>query len=75
MQEVAVGPALAECYGRLPRTCLVVDGLLFYQEIDGLEYEPGCHYRRRIERYDTRPDRDEPPADASRYGYRLLELL
>ena len=53
----------------------MVDGLLFYQEIDGFEYEPGYHYRRRIERYDAWPDRDEPPADASRYGYRLLELL
>ena len=73
--EVAVGPARQECYGPFRRMCLVVDGEYFYDEIDGFTHELGYQYRLRIERYDAWPGREEPPQDASRYGYRLLEVL
>ena len=73
--EVTVGPARRECYGPFRRMCLIVDGSFFYEEIDGFEHEPGFEYRLRIERYDAFPGAKEPPQDAGRYGYRLLDVL
>ena len=75
VQEVTVGPERVECQGVAPQRCLVVDGLLFYSEIEGFEHEPGYDYRLRIERYDAWPGQAEPPADAASHGYRLLEII
>ena len=75
VQEISVGPARRECYGPFRRMCLIVDGGFFYDEIDGFTHEPGYEYRLRIERYDAFPGQKEPPQDAGRYGYRLLEVL
>ncbi len=75
VQEINVGPARRECYGPFRRMCLIVDGGFFYEEIDGFTHEPGYEYRLRIERYDAFPGQKEPPQDAGRYGYRLLEVV
>ena len=72
--EVTVGPTLARCYGVGEQTCMVVDGSLFYDGIDGFDYEPGYTYRLRIGKYDPW-NGNEPPQDAGRYAYRLLEQL
>lgn len=73
--EVTVGPELVECVGVAPMQCLVVDGKYFYDSIEGFEYEEGYVYRIRMERYDAWPDLEEPPQDASAYGYRLVEVV
>ena len=73
-REVTVGPTLAKCYGVGLQSCMVVDGGLFYDGIDGFDYEPGYDYRLRIGKYDPW-DGGEPPQDAGRYAYRLLEQL
>lgn len=73
--EVTVGPELVSCVGLVERTCMVVDDEFFYDTIEGFDYEPGYRYRISMERFDAWPDRDEPPPDASRYGYRLVEVL
>ncbi len=73
VMEVTVGPELKECQGVAPQMCMVVDGGLFYQSIEGFEHEAGYEYRLRIERYD--PWNGNPPADASMYAYRLIEVL
>ncbi len=75
IQEVTVGPELVECVGSYPRQCLVVDGELFYDPIDGFRHQAGYRYRLRIERYDRFPGQTEIPQDTGRYGYRLLEIL
>ncbi|MCY3598661.1 MAG: DUF4377 domain-containing protein [Gemmatimonadetes bacterium] len=72
--EVTVGPTLAKCYGVGVRTCMVVNGGLFYDGIEGFEYEAGYDYRLRIGKYDPWGG-SEPPQDAGRYAYRLLEQL
>ena len=71
---VTVGPTLAKCYGVGLRTCMVVDGSLFYDAIEGFDYEAGYNYRLRIGKYDPWGG-GEPPQDAGRYAYRLLEQL
>ena len=73
-REVTVGPTLARCYGVGERTCMVVDGFLFYDGIEGFEYEPGYDYRLRIGKYDPWGG-EEPPQDAGKYSYRLLDQL
>ena len=37
----------------------------------------GCSstHRLKIEQYDAFPGQKEPPQDASRYGYRLIEVI
>ena len=70
--EVTVGPEMEDCVGSAPMRCLVVDGELFYDSIEGFEHDEGYEYRLRIERYEAWPG-EEPPQDASRYGYRLIE--
>ncbi len=75
VMEVTVGPELEECVGVAPMQCMVVDGGLFYEPIEGFDHEEGYTYRLRIERYDAWPDVEEPPQDASLYGYRLIEVI
>ena len=72
--EVTVGPTLARCYGVGLQSCMVVDGDFFYDGIEGFAYEPGYDYRLRIGKYDPWGG-GEPPQDAGRYAYRLLEQL
>lgn len=74
VMEVSVGPELEDCVGSAPMRCLVVDGYLFYDAIEGFEHEAGYRYRLRMERYD-RWQGQAPPADASKYGYRLIEVV
>ena len=52
IREVTVGPTLAKCYGVGLQSCMVVDGGLFYDGIEGFEYEAGYDYRLRIGKYD-----------------------
>ena len=73
--EVSVGPDMVDCVGVGPRKCLVVDGKFFYDSIEGFDYEPGYRYMIRMERFDAWLGSEEPPQDASRYGYRLIEIL
>ena len=74
MMEVSVGSELEDCVGSAPMRCMVVDGYLFYDAIEGFEHEAGYRYSIRMERYD-RWQGQAPPADASKYGYRLIEVV
>ena len=74
IRVVTVGPTLAKCYGVGEQSCMVVDGEFFYDGIEGFEYEAGYNYRLRIGKYDPWGG-GEPPQDAGRYAYRLLEQL
>ena len=72
--EVVIEAELEDCVGVAPMRCMVVDGGLFYDEIEGFVHEAGFRYRVRMERYDPWGG-EEPPADASAWGYRLVEVL
>ena len=74
VREVSVGPVREDCVGVAPMECLVVDGELFYSEIEGFDYREGYRYRILVERYDRWPGQ-EPPQDAGRYGYRLVRVI
>ena len=75
VMEVTVGPKLLDCVGLGPRKCLEVNGRFFYEGIDGFKHEEGYTYRLKIEQCDAFPGEKEPPQDASRYGYRLIEVI
>ena len=74
IREVTVGPTLARCQGAGPQSCMVVDGNFFYGGIEGFSWDAGYDYRLRIGKHDPWGGK-EPPQDAGRYAYRLLELL
>ncbi len=74
IMEVEVGPELQDCVGMMPMKCMMVDGGLFYEPIEGFEHEAGYSYRLRIERYDPWEGK-EVPQDASQYNYRLIEVI
>lgn len=72
-----VGPDLQNCTGVGPQTCLDVktspsgDYELFYDHIDGFEFEPGYEYELRV-----RQDKvANPPADASDSTWTLIEVV
>ena len=69
VNTVIVGPELKDCVGVAPMKCMVVNGELFYDEIEGFTYEEGYDYYLVIQRFDPWGGK-EPPQDASRYGYR-----
>ena len=73
--EITVGPDQVDCVGIAPQKCLVVDGTLFYGAIDSFNYSEGYTWRLKVERYDAWPDLDEPPQDAERYGYRIIDVV
>ncbi len=40
--------------------CMVVNGELFYDAIEGFDYVEGFDYLLKVERYDAWPDQEEP---------------
>ena len=72
-----VAPYTSACIGAGPMDCLRVrsDGetnfQLFYNHIEGFEFEPGHNYTLRVRIEDVA----SPPADASSLRYTLLEVV
>jgi heat shock protein HslJ len=70
-----VGPELLDCVGTGPQTCMQVklnpesNYTLFYDQIEGFEFEPGYEYELRV----LVEPVENPPADASSLKYTLVE--
>lgn len=69
----------ANCIGVGPQKCYVIDNQLFYDPIENFDqqYREGCTYQIRVERRpsDLLNAQGQPPADASIYQYRLIEII
>ncbi len=70
-----VGSELKDCVGVPPMKCLVVNGELFYETIEGFDHDEGFKYRLKVERQDLYTGEEEPPEDATEYRYRLIEIM
>jgi hypothetical protein len=72
-----VAEALVDCEGEGPMKCMRVraseaeDWTLFYDSIEGFDYQEGQRYQLRVEVRDVA----NPPADGSSLRYRLLEVV
>jgi heat shock protein HslJ len=72
-----VGPEKVDCVGVGPMECFQVkedpDGewQLFYDQIEGFEWEPGYTYELRVAVHQV----ENPPADASSLRYELIEVV
>ena len=73
VMEVTVAPQKVDCHGVAPMKCLVVDGSLFYNTIQGFDFVEGYEYTLKIKRT-QRFTESNAPADASLYEYELLEI-
>jgi heat shock protein HslJ len=79
MEELTlyIAPERVACTGVAPMQCLQVKFdpaaayELFYEGIDGFVYVPGYNYELRVQRL----ERENPPADASKYVYSLIEVV
>ncbi|MBO1519523.1 DUF4377 domain-containing protein [Oceanisphaera pacifica] len=74
VKTVTVEPEKVDCIGVGPMQCLVVDGNLFYDGIQGFNFESGYEYRLTIEQR-RRVNAHTTPADANLYEYHLVEVL
>lgn len=76
-QTLWVAPQTESCVGVGPQDCLLIrrapagDWELFYDRIEGFEFEPGFDYE--LEVHVT--ERENPPADASSLQYHLVEMV
>ncbi|ALP42162.1 hypothetical protein WL1483_2743 [Aeromonas schubertii] len=72
-----VNSQLAHCVGVAPMKCMQVreqddaPWQLFYQKIDGFEFEPGYRYRLEVAVRQV----DNPPADGSSLHYQLVRVI
>lgn len=72
-----VGPRKVDCVGVGPRTCLQTrespseEWTLFYDAIEGFEFEPGFVYELRVAVYEV----DPVAADGSSRRYVLREIV
>lgn len=76
-QLVTVGPTRVACEGVAPQTCLVVDGQLFYDTIEGFSHSEGSSYVLEVERRRMCGGRTGAscPADASAFRYILKRVV
>ncbi|MDQ5822645.1 MAG: DUF4377 domain-containing protein [Chloroflexota bacterium] len=76
-KTVYVGPQRVDCEGMGPQKCYQVKErledpwLLFYDEIEGFNYEEGYTYEIRVEETQVA----DPPADGASFKWRLLEVV
>jgi heat shock protein HslJ len=76
-KTIYVGPYLVDCEGVAPQKCMLVkerpddEWSLFYDQIEGFDYEPGHEYELRIAEEKV----ENPPADASSIRWTLVEVL
>ena len=72
---VIVGPYLVECEGEGPRLCMLVkesrerDWQLFYDQIEGFEFEEGYEYQIRVREEQV----EDPPAGGSSIRWMLVD--
>jgi len=66
-----IEPYKKDCVGIVPMKCMVVNNELFYDTIEGFEFEEGTAYEITV----ARRKLENVPADASSYAYRLVEIL
>lgn len=72
-----VAPAMQDGVGVGPVTCLLVkrstdsNYQMFYSAIQGFEYVPGYEYELKV----RVTERENVPADASKYEYQLIEVV
>ena len=72
-----VGPERVPCEGEGPQECYLVketpegEWELFYDQIEGFEWEPGYFYELRVNVYQV----ENPPAGGSSLRYELVEVV
>lgn len=72
-ETITVGPELKDCIGVGPMECMIVDGLFFYDTIEGFNYEEGYTYELEIIKSESSPE--DVPADAGIYAYELVKIV
>lgn len=74
---VTIGPNLQDCMGVAPMRCMVVDGGLFYDQIEGFTHKTGVTSIIEMERkqYCDPNVFNSCPMDAGIYKYNLIKII
>lgn len=75
IQTFTVGPEKKDCDGEGINKCLVVNGELFYAEIEGFDFEKGKTQKIRVRQILKYENPDEAPADAGLYTYQMIGVI
>jgi heat shock protein HslJ len=76
-KTIFVGPAMVDCVGVAPQQCLLIkerlddEWQLWYDSIEGFDYEEGFLYELLVEEQTV----EDPPADASSLVLKLKEII
>ncbi|PID70525.1 heat-shock protein [bacterium DOLZORAL124_38_8] len=72
-----IAPQTQKCTGVVEMDCLVVNGELFYDSIDGFEFENGYNYELEVEKKQLCDSKNpsECPQDKGMYQYTLKKVL
>ncbi|RXJ73254.1 hypothetical protein CS022_11020 [Veronia nyctiphanis] len=71
---VDIAPKKEFCVGLIPGKCLVVDGELFYDQIQGFRFQEGYHYKVKMA-VEKAFSGSGVQANASPYKYTLVEVM
>ena len=66
-----IEPQRVDCMGLVPQKCLVVNGEYLYGSIQDFSFEEGYLYEVKVKKRENQ----DPPQDASKYSYELIEIL
>lgn len=72
-----LAPKQVDCTGAADQKCYLIrssaqgNWIMHYQEIEGLEYEPGFSYKLKVKKENIK----NPPMDGASYNYQLVEIL
>ena len=74
---VTIGPELQDCFGVGPMKCMLVDGKLFYDQIQGFSHKNGVTSTIEVarEQYCDPNVLNSCPQDGSSYKYQLVRLI
>ncbi|MGW8225878.1 MAG: META domain-containing protein [Anaerolineales bacterium] len=76
-RTIFVGPVLVDCEGEGPQKCMLVkenpedEYQLFYDQIDGFEYQEGFEYQMVVKSEEV----ENPPAGGSSIKWSLVEIV
>jgi len=73
-EQITVGPDILDCKGVAPMKCMLVNGALFHEAIEGFVHTPGTSYVLEVERSPRFPE-GSLIRDASPFSYRLIRVL
>ena len=72
-----IGPEISRCQGAFPQECMIVNGGLFYDSIEGFTHTPGTTHIIEVLRtqYCDPDEINSCPQDVGIYNYKIVRVI